>query len=379
MNDNNKEIIDFEDLFKNEIEERKEIRDPNRKKRYGYSIISYFILPILFMMLFSAIFSSIDSFKVTYMEDERVLRKLVIEEHGLSLFDEALYENYESTFDDYLISIGTYQNFLVIVNQNNSQYEDYLLVDDLLDSATLESILSGVNKSWPNNQPIVLITGNSFDLPDIYTAESIVITGSITQFSSATNAILNFIVYLSVFPIILVFIKKEILRDFKVAKTWRSEWLNIIFVGYAILIAGNIAANFLSNILARIFSVTQSDPLNQMFIQDALKSNGVVFMVLSAVLIAPILEELIFRKAIIDIFNNPKIGLIVSSIAFGAVHLLMESSIQDALVNGMVYFVMGFVFGYIYLKHQKNVFAPIAIHMVTNTISIIFLLSGFGG
>ena len=379
MKDDNKEIINFEDLFKEEIEERKELRDPDRKKRYGYSIISYFALPIIFMMIFSALFSSIDTFRVTYVEHERVLRRLTYEQHGLVLMDESIYHLYSENYEDYIVSIGQYEHFEILINQKNTLYKSLLIIDDELDLSVLVSIIDGSTATWDGQKNIILITAESQTLPVNYTAESIVISGSITQFTSAASSILNFIVYLSVFPIIVLFIKREIIHDVKVAKTWRLEWLNIIFVGYAILIVGNVAAGFISRVLSNILSITPSDPINQMFIQDALKSNGVVFMVLSAVIIAPILEELVFRKALIDIFNNTKVGLIVSSLAFGAVHLLMETSIQEALVNGMVYFAMGFAFGYIYLKHQRNVFAPIVVHMATNTISIILLLIGFGG
>jgi membrane protease YdiL (CAAX protease family) len=97
-------------------------------------------------------------------------------------------------------------------------------------------------------------------------------------------------------------------------------------------------------------------------------------MVLSAVILGPIVEELIFRKAIFGLFKSDYAGLAVSTLAFGAIHLLSESSIASALVNGITYFIMGLIFGYIYIKNNRNLYAPLAVHIISNAVSVFMLL-----
>ena len=108
-----------------------------------------------------------------------------------------------------------------------------------------------------------------------------------------------------------------------------------------------------------------------MTIVRMLNSNGIVFIVLSAVLIGPVVEELVFRKSIFGLIKNNTIAILVSSIIFGAIHLTAEASFAEALINGISYFAMGLVFGFIYIKNQRNIMAPIAVHILVNLISVV--------
>ncbi|PKK93747.1 MAG: hypothetical protein CVV61_03015, partial [Tenericutes bacterium HGW-Tenericutes-6] len=154
----------------------------------------------------------------------------------------------------------------------------------------------------------------------------------------------------------------------------KASVLPSILLGYVYIILGNVIANFISTQLARQFDITQGDSLNQQVIVEALRSNGIVLIFISAVIIGPVVEELIFRKAIFGLISNDKVALAVSTFIFGAIHLLGEASILEALVNGVAYFVMGFVFGYIYLKNNRNIMVPIIVHVLSNLISVIGIL-----
>lgn len=375
----NKEIIDFEDLFKKEIDERKEQRNPEKKKRYGYTLLIYLLMMNVAVAFFYVIFMSVPSFTETFSEDQLILYHVAINEHGLAIMDVVDYHEYQDFYTDYIVTVGTYQNYTVIVNKENTFYEDVLLLDEFLNQAAFVSILNGTLTEWSDDIDIMLIAGKNQILPIFFTADYKAVEGPKTELTSTSFSLLNFVVYVTMLPLIYIMIKKDVWTDFSVAKTWRVEWLSIILVGYVYLILGNIGSNYLSNFFANIFGITAGDSVNQMNIQQAISSNGAIFMVVSAVILGPIVEELVFRKAMFGLFKKQNVGLVVSSLTFGAIHLLGETSIQTALVNGIVYFVMGFVFGYIYLKNNKNLFAPLAVHIVSNLISIIFIFVGFGG
>lgn len=83
------------------------------------------------------------------------------------------------------------------------------------------------------------------------------------------------------------------------------------------------------------------------------------------VLIAPILEEIVFRKIIFGALYkrlNFFIAAIISAIVFGLVHL-------DPL-HLLVYTAMGLVFAYLYVK-TKRIIVPIIAHAGMNGIAVL--------
>jgi uncharacterized protein len=87
-------------------------------------------------------------------------------------------------------------------------------------------------------------------------------------------------------------------------------------------------------------------------------------------LIAPIMEEIIFRKIIFGSlyhkFNNFYIAAIVSSLIFAAIHF--------DFTHLLIYTAMGFTFAFLYVK-TKRILVPIIAHAAMN--SIVFLLNFF--
>ncbi|MEC5425906.1 type II CAAX endopeptidase family protein [Virgibacillus sp. C22-A2] len=89
-----------------------------------------------------------------------------------------------------------------------------------------------------------------------------------------------------------------------------------------------------------------------------------LFMIIPAV-IAPILEEIIFRKIIFGGLyerTNFFIAALLSALIFGIIH----GEPQHILV----YASMGFVFAFLYVK-TKRIIVPIIVHMAMNTIVVI--------
>lgn len=88
-----------------------------------------------------------------------------------------------------------------------------------------------------------------------------------------------------------------------------------------------------------------------------------IFMIVPA-LIAPILEEIIFRKIIFGSLykrTNFFIAAIISALIFGFIH--------GEPIHLLIYTSMGFVFAYLYVK-TKRIIVPIIVHMTLNTISV---------
>lgn len=92
-----------------------------------------------------------------------------------------------------------------------------------------------------------------------------------------------------------------------------------------------------------------------------------ILMVIYAMLIGPILEELLFRGLFMNLFfvNNPYLSIISSSIIFGAMHTSTDPIYLFSKI------ALGAVLGFVYFK-TKNIKANIAVHIFNNVSALFF-------
>ena len=96
------------------------------------------------------------------------------------------------------------------------------------------------------------------------------------------------------------------------------------------------------------------------------------------VVIGPIVEELIFRKSMHEIFRYFKLPswavLLISSVLFGLIHVV---SAKD-FVQVFPYICMGLTLGWLEIK-TKNIFPSIFVHIFNNGVAaaMIFFLDIF--
>lgn len=108
-------------------------------------------------------------------------------------------------------------------------------------------------------------------------------------------------------------------------------------------------------------------------IEASASAPALILLLLCAVIIAPVLEEIFFRRLLIDVLGRwmPVGGAIIcAAVLFGFVH---------AVPPVMVYtFLLGAACGLLYWRHG-TLWAPIALHMFNNamamaaTLSVLFL------
>lgn len=104
-----------------------------------------------------------------------------------------------------------------------------------------------------------------------------------------------------------------------------------------------------------------------------------LYIYISAVIIAPITEELIFRKAIKDICQNKYLFIIMSGILFGFAHIGFSVSPVSNLLYLIPYGALGSMFA-IMLEKTNNIFVSMGFHLMHNGIlvGLQFLLLIFG-
>jgi len=92
---------------------------------------------------------------------------------------------------------------------------------------------------------------------------------------------------------------------------------------------------------------------------------GKVLIVLSAVVLAPLTEELFFRgllQSLLRNFMSPWASIVVSSVLFALMHLSAIRSVLPLLLFGLI-------LGYVY-ERQGRLLAPILIHALFNAVML---------
>ena len=99
------------------------------------------------------------------------------------------------------------------------------------------------------------------------------------------------------------------------------------------------------------------------------------YMLFTCSIIAPIFEELVFRKSLKEIIGNKWIFILVSGLSFGLLHVLSSYSAPLDLLYIIPYGSMGCCFAYLLTK-TENITLPIIIHMIHNTILVLVQIIG---
>lgn len=188
------------------------------------------------------------------------------------------------------------------------------------------------------------------------------------------EVVLTFLTEL-VYVLIIVFLYRHtLIKDFKSfdkknIKLMIKWWL----IGWVIMIASNAIINFV------IFKGEIA--LNEEQNRAMLTTYPVLGLILAGVL-APILEELTFRRGFRKISDNKYVFAIVSTVVFAFLHVVpgfvigVEPLKLDwlQLLYLLPYGSLGFSFSWLYAK-TDNIFANIYIHAFHNTLTMLMVLA----
>jgi membrane protease YdiL (CAAX protease family) len=151
------------------------------------------------------------------------------------------------------------------------------------------------------------------------------------------------------------------------------------FIGYSV---GGFfmlyASQWLAGMLGMIFKWVDTSANQEGLVDIAGDSMiSVISLVIFAVLLAPIVEELVFRKAVYDLVLpsiRPVGAILVSAALFAGVHVIGEDFTSIASLGAVVpYLFMGIALGYLYHVSKRRIFIPIAAHMLWNLLAVMVL------
>ena len=164
--------------------------------------------------------------------------------------------------------------------------------------------------------------------------------------------------------IIFLILKDTIINDFKIFTKYFTKFIKG-YIKYWFIALGLM---MISNMIILLF--TKDIAQNEQSVRQLVKVNPILSIFLASVL-APLLEEFLFRLSLYKILNKYKwLFIILSGLIFGSMHVLpTANNITDYLFL-IPYSIPGSVFAYTLYK-SKNIFVPISLHFIHNTASII--------
>lgn len=170
-----------------------------------------------------------------------------------------------------------------------------------------------------------------------------------------------------IFLVIVYF--KDLKKDFIVFKKKYNELLDssfkYYFIGLVIMAISNLIVN----------TLTSSNMAgNEESVQNMIKTSPYLTLICTGIL-APFIEEIVFRKSFKDAFNSKFLFIFVSSIVFGGLHVVFSMKSAYDLLYLLPYCSLAFPFAIIYTK-SDNIFTTITIHSLHNTIiTIVSIIS----
>ena len=179
-----------------------------------------------------------------------------------------------------------------------------------------------------------------------------------------------FSIFISYFIVAFIYYKKE-KRKINYKKIFGKASVSNVMIG----LATGMGIFILQQVTYRIFIPTNTTVGSNV---QLLQNIPAIFMILVAIVIAPIVEELFFRGFFYEITDNIKTSVycINSAFWFSLLHLQNLESPLYAIYNLSIVFMSGFLFAFIYRKTQwigTNIIA----HATANGIAI-FLIILFG-
>ena len=135
-----------------------------------------------------------------------------------------------------------------------------------------------------------------------------------------------------------------------------GRYLVIILISIFMMYAGNLVGMAIQSVVEKLVGFVPGNPLDEYVSGDSL-----VLQILFMVILAPLIEEFIFRKTLIDRMHpyGEKLAVVTTAAMFGLFH---------GNLSQMFYaFTLGLVFGYVYLRTGKLRYT-VGLHMLINLL-----------
>ena len=192
------------------------------------------------------------------------------------------------------------------------------------------------------------------------------------------SAIANYLKYL-VYVVLALYgsflCKDRLIQQWNEIRKTKRKFFFGVLTGWIFLILMTVAFGFISELLRQFFGLVEQG-LNQSNIQSTFQEQPLLIAVFACI-IGPLVEELFFRQILLRYLRKSLptwLSVFLVGLAFALTH--MHSLSLSEWVGAVGYLGGGLAFSIIYVKEKENVYYPLLVHMLGNSLSFIILAIG---
>ena len=189
------------------------------------------------------------------------------------------------------------------------------------------------------------------------------------------STIANYLVYVVLALYGSFLFKDRLIQQWNEIRKTKRKFFFGVLTGWIFLILMTVAFGFISELLRQFFGLV-GQGLNQSNIQSTFQEQPLLIAVFACV-IGPLVEELFFRQILLRYLRKSLptwLSVFLVGLAFALTH--MHSLSLSEWVGAVGYLGGGLVFSIIYVKEKENVYYPLLVHMLGNSLSFIILAIG---
>ena len=189
------------------------------------------------------------------------------------------------------------------------------------------------------------------------------------------STIANYLVYVVLALYGSFLFKDRLIQQWNEIRKTKRKFFFGVLTGWLFLILMTVAFGFISELLRQFFGLVEQG-LNQSNIQSTFQEQPLLIAVFACI-IGPLVEELFFRQILLRYLRKSLptwLSVFLVGLAFALTH--MHSLSLSEWVGAVGYLGGGLAFSIIYVKEKENVYYPLLVHMLGNSLSFIILAIG---
>ena len=186
------------------------------------------------------------------------------------------------------------------------------------------------------------------------------------------SAIANYLVYVVLVLYGSFLFKDRLIKQWNEIRKTKRRFFFGVLTGWLFLFLMNVVFEFVSEMLKQFFGLV-GQGLNQSNIQSTFQEQPILIAVFACV-IGPLVEELIFRQTLLGYLRKSLptwLSIFIAGLAFALTH--MHSLDLSEWVGAVGYLGAGLALSITYVKEKENIYYPLLIHMLSNSLSLIIL------
>ena len=186
------------------------------------------------------------------------------------------------------------------------------------------------------------------------------------------STIANYLVYVVLALYGSFMFKDRLIQQWNEIRKTKRKFFFGVLIGWLFLILMTVVFGFVSEMLRQFFGLV-GQGLNQSNIQSTFQEQPLLIAVFACI-IGPLVEELFFRQILLRYLRKSLatwLSVFLVGLVFALTH--MHSLSLSEWVGAVGYLGGGLAFSIIYVKEKENIYYPLFVHMLGNSLSFIIL------